>query len=533
MSLDSVPLTVRVGNQHITRDVAGLSFRKEAVGGVQNITLRLKRPLDRFDSDLAALSKVYVYDARSAVAVAEARLSDIGRSASSNDGQTWDMTCFGPAQHAYDKTFPYIMIDRSLERWTRQKDSTKAARTQQDELDADSKTLEILADEGKTVTTSWLGVWIYRGLIESGQNLARIDCTFDAGITNTDYLMRVVVGSTVAVSASASTTAAAKSAVVSTDFTNPENTPTLRALRQTSNIAGAETHWFQFSNVSVRATRYDKDGTVLTPAANYTTSTMLADGVVKDLLGRILDQYDGANAIVDGTASYAIDQLAYPDGVTAGQVLEDLMDLEPAYRWFCGPSTSAGKYAFTWALWPTSVRYEALLDDGGDFPASSQELYNQVTVRYRHSNGQIRQVTSTGACPILDAAGITRSTIIDAADEIGSAAAATRLGANFLADHKYPKNAGTLTIARPIRDLTTGAMVRPHEIEPGELIRVRGIESYPDALNASSNDGQTVFRIWAMEYTSDSDAATLELDSWPRTTAHAIAKLKRARARKR
>ena len=42
-----VPLTVRIGNKHITREVSGLQFRKEAIGGLKSINLRLARPLDR------------------------------------------------------------------------------------------------------------------------------------------------------------------------------------------------------------------------------------------------------------------------------------------------------------------------------------------------------------------------------------------------------------------------------------------------------------------------------------------------------
>ena len=42
--------------------------------------------------------------------------------------------------------------------------------------------------------------------------------------------------------------------------------------------------------------------------------------------------YDGAGAVIS-TTTHLIDQLAYHDGVTPFQVLEDLMALEPAYYW--------------------------------------------------------------------------------------------------------------------------------------------------------------------------------------------------------
>ena len=76
-------------------------------------------------------------------------------------------------------------------------------------------------------------------------------------------------------------------------------------------------------------------------------------------------------------------------------------------------------------------------------------------------------------------------------------------------------------------------MVDPWEIEPGELIRVNGVESYADALNADDRDGVAVFRIWAMDYASDSNAATLELDTYPRNVYGALKRLIERRKPKR
>lgn len=229
-----------------------------------------------------------------------------------------------------------------------------------------------------------------------------------------------------------------------------------------------------------------------------------------------------------------IDQMVYPDGISAREVLDDLMALEPAQFWTSGPSGITGSgYQFSWTLWPTTVRYEATMEDGGNFPTTTTELYNKVLVRWYDRRGRSRSTTRTGTCPILDAAGITRQAVVDVSNELGSLSNAQRIGDNFLAAHKYPPNGGVLNVARPIRDLYTGRMVDPFEIEPAELIRVRGVESYPDALNASSNDGQTVFRIWAMQYADSTNTSNLELDTYPRDTAQALARLQRMRNRKR
>lgn len=533
---ERVPLAVRIGSRHITREVSGLSFRKEAVGGLKSINLRLARPLDRFDPDLAALSSVYIEDGRTAEIIAEGRLSDFGRSAGS-DGQQWELVAFGPAQHAADVAVPLVYFDASTAEWHRSTYTSPSSQTWYDEIDEDISGCMMRPSEGSTVSTSWVADMIHRSVRRAGMELGRIRCSWDAGVTNADYVLQLVTragtgGGSTAASASANTAGGTLSGVVVTDFTQGDDVVSVRVVRNTSSIVATENHFFHFFSFAIRALIYSADGAART--TGYANDYILAHEVVNDLLGRpgVLDQFDGAGATVDTGGTHQFDQLSYPDGVTPEQVFDDLMLLEPAYRWTTGPNAGSG-YAFRWEPWPTTVRYEVDLNDGGDFPASSQELFNKVTVRWRDRDGRSRTTTRTLACAILDGAGINRSTTIDLSDEIGSSAAAVRAGDNFLAEHNVPNNAGTITVSRPVRDRSTGLMVDPHEIEPGELIRVKGVESYPDALNASSNDGQTVFRIWSMTYSSDSASAVLELDTFSRTVANALARLGKRRTRKR
>lgn len=536
----TVPLAVRIGDTHITREVSAVKFRKEAVGGVRNIQVRLARPLDRFDANIAAYSRIYLYDARSGATLAEGRLSDFGRGASAGDGQQWDIVAFGPAQHASDKMFPYIVIDQQVDRWSLNDYKTVSI--------ASIKNLEegggyvdghqMAVPTGSTAGTSFVAAASYRAILEAGQKLGSIITSWRAGLADADY--KAYIGSSQGIGgslhdayiASFATGTTNKTVVVVTDFPNGDDVARLHMTRVTSSITGADTHWLKWSGLMIRALLVDKVGTEIT--TGYSTAYVNAHNVILDLLGRVLDQYDGANAVISSAGTYQIDQLAYPDGITAAQVLDDLMLLEPAFYWTTGPSDpTTGKYPFTWQAWPTTVRYEVDLEDGGSFPTSSQELWNRVLVRWKSKSGIVRTVVRTRACAILDAAGVTRQTVLDLGDEIGSPAAATRAGDNFLASHNVPANAGTLTVSRQIRDLTTGAVVDPQEIEPGELIRVRGVESYPDSLNASSNDGLTVFRIRSMEYDSDSNSAVLELDTDSRSTANALARLIKRRTRRR
>lgn len=523
MSL-AIPVAVRVGSRHVTRDVTGLTFRRDAVGGLKYLAFTLNRPLSKFDPDLVPFATCTLYDTRSAAPLGVGRLADPGRG-SGTAGETWDVTAFGHSIRTTDITLPYVLVDSSLERWVRSSSSTKNATTNTDELSDGTPVLQIQAEEGKTVSTSWIGEYTYRGLVDSGQLLGRLKAERDDGVSDANYQRQLMAGATALAGANSSTTNAVHSIAVTTDFASGPQQAGIRFRRVTSATTGAETHWDQAYNVVVRAVTKNSVGTDIT--TGYTTDYVLANQVVIDLLGRFLLSFNGA-AIVDATGTYQIDQMAYPDGVTAETVLNDLMALEPAFRWYVD-----NEGLFRWEPWPTAVRYEADLRAGGSFPASTQELYNKVTVRYRKPDGQTATVTRTLACTILDNAGITRQAFMDLADEIGSAAAAARAGDTFLLDHNVPANAGTVTIGAPIRDLSTGRLVDPFEIQAGELIRLRGVESYPDALNASSNDGLTVFRIWSMTYSSESSSAALELDSPSRTEINALVALAKRRDRKR
>lgn len=533
-----LPLTVRVGNRHITNLISGLQFRKEAIGGGVYLSMRLYQPLARFDTDVQGLAKVYLYDARSAETLWEGRLTDLGRTAGA-DGQAWDLVAFGPKIHATDTTQALIYVDTRLDEWRRSMFSTRNATTQTDERGEDTPTLLVAAEEGKTIATSWQGSWGYRAVRRAGMKLARIRCDWDAGVTNTDFDLMIHTHEGDNVSGGAADTDDANTAggtlstvVGDANFPNGRDVAELRVERNNTAGTGIEDHWFEFYDISVKALRVDKTGAEITTGYGSGVTVTAAE-IVEDLLGRVLNQYDGANATVDTTGTYTIDQAAWPDGVTAEQVLADLMVLEPAFRWYCKHDVTGDGYQFFWEPWPTTVRYEATLDDGGSFPSSWQEVFNKVTVRWTGRRGEPRTTEVESTVDRFDAEGIVRSTVIDLADEVGSSAAATRAGENFLADHAVPKNAGTLTISRPVRDLTSGRMVWPFELVEGELIRVRGIESYPDALNASSNDGLTVFRMHAVQFDSDACSASVELDADSRTQANALRKLAKRRHRKR
>jgi hypothetical protein len=284
-------------------------------------------------------------------------------------------------------------------------------------------------------------------------------------------------------------------------------------------------------DVVVLCERVNADGSEMT--SGYTASTVLASDVVADLLGRLLNQYDGALASITAS-TYAIDQLAYPDGVTAEQVLNDLLKFEPDFIWEALEEMPNGKARFNFRQWGSTVRYHAIAVGGFESPGSAVELFNAVNVRWVDELGRSRITRRTQAVPELDDEDLTREGFVDLGSEAGSPANAIRAGDQFLAGHAIAPNAGTLRVKQPIFDAQMGRMVKPWEIRPGYLLRVRDVQPRLDALNASDRDGVSVFRLVGVEYNADQNEATLELDSAPQTLQSTVAALSaRVAARRR
>lgn len=525
-----LPLAVRVGDRHITQQVQSLAFRKEAVGGVRSITFNLARSLTDLNG-LDPLAKVYVYDTRNASTVAQARFADPGRTADSN-GQRWDCVAFGPTQHAADVTQPRVFIERGLSDGWQQVEPgppwPSAGSSQRPNAGA-TASQGVLGQfgSGESIVPDSRTVYRYNRIWQTGQQLAYIGANWVAGMTDPLWQVEMITGydgsfSTVAAGTGATMVGASQGAAVDTHFLYGHNTVALRLRWVGAPTTTGNDTWAFWQDVVIEAVRMNKAGVPI--SAGYTGGTT-ADKIVADILGSgFMPQVDSANATI-ATNATNISQLSYPSGVTAEQILADMMRLEPAYRWYTGPDITGNGYQFRWEPWPTTVRYEATLDDGGNFPLSTQDLYNRVSVSWVDQSGAQRMTYASGAVPILDKNGLFRRAFIDLGSELGSDAQATAAGVNFLAQHKVPKNSGSLTIARPIRDVILGCDVQPWEIEAGELVRIRGVEAYPDALNTGAYDGASVFRIYAVDYNSEGNAASLSLDADPHTTEDALVTL--------
>lgn len=560
MSL-TVPLSVRIqtrlADKHITKHVSDLWYRSVAPGGFAACTVTLHRPIDMRQLDIAHYARLYVYDTRNGVCVWEGRIEDLGRSAGDN-GMVWEIGAVGPMAHTRDRTIPLIYVDSAIDSqsWVRVEDVTPGAnfRTGNDpgatSGTADTQALVFQFPQGLGIGTNSRVVARYKKLQEAGQKLARYDYTDDEGRTEANLSVQCVTrtdgdlsGGENSRTATFDTAGHGSSAkVITTDWPSGRTTMELRIIWTGGSVTvGDDVTWAAFRNVVIQATRYNAAGSELTAAADYPSNTITADLVVNDLIGRLLTQYKATSV---ATGGHNIDQLAYPDGVTAAQVLDDLMALNSDYRWLVfdqvdnlgNPtlrSTVDGKYGFEWAAEPSDVGYEASARDGLDLPGTSADLYNAVTVRWRDQTGQIRRTRRTQSVPELDDLSMTRESWIDLGDEIASSSAAARAGDEFLAAHARPMAAGRLTIAHPItfcRANSWGAgRVDPWQVRPFETIRITGLAD-GEILEGQPSvpDGVTSFFVVGTEYRASTNAVELELDRYPVTTARGISSTARA-----
>lgn len=536
-----IPLTAVLqssgGSRPVTLDIRDLQFRWSVPGGFGGCTIDLARPLYMQPTELDYYAELTVYDARNAAAAYTGRVEDLGRSAGP-DGAVWQVAAVGPSAHTQDDTRPIIYNDRRLDAWIKATGVTLEAQTAQTTIGEDpggtgNDAIVLTMQSGLPVTGNEGSTAEYRALVDSSQKLAIMGYIHDSKFASAIWKVRGFSSiSTVWRDNNMSNVLSATDyGFIGTDWVAGEARPFLKIVWTGGASTTSET-WTSFMDVIIVATRYLKDGSE--KLSGYASATdavgILASEVVADLLGRVLPQFDGDTADITAT-TYRIDQLAYPDGVTARQVLDDMMDIEADYYWAAWEKTSAGLNRFEWVQWPTTVRYEADAQlDQLNSPASAAEMYNKVNVRYRDTRGIIRQVTRTATVASLTAAGLNRTAFVDLGDELGSAANAARIGDQFLTEHAAPPNAGQLTVSRPLLDLKTGRMVQPWEIRPG-LVRVRGVQ--PAGAGTSGRDGFTVFRVVGADYRAADNSVQLELDSRSRTTAQLVAALVRQQKKRR
>jgi hypothetical protein len=207
---------------------------------------------------------------------------------------------------------------------------------------------------------------------------------------------------------------------------------------------------------------------------------VLASQVVEDLLGRLLTFCDPGTAQVDVT-TFAIDQLSWPDGVKAADVLGGSSSLfEPDFLWEILETLDNGKHRFNYRAWPTTPRYVVSVRDGWQQRGSDVDLCNRILVTWTDAAGKTVPVPVTAASLGLAGIGLPVDALGTRVKDADPVTFLTVWGPRRTPPGSVARSsptrsthpvAGTVVVRRPILDLLTGGMVMPWEIEPGYLCR--------------------------------------------------------------
>lgn len=514
----------------ITRKVSGLRFRKTAPGGHADASCKVNLPVTEFP-DLGPADRLYISDARTARVVFDGYTNNPGTT-TGRDGDGFDVNALGGQSRLADKAQRFVYVDRALTSWTQDTVRGQApSGTAQTSTGPDGSgalqgkpVLYLQFNPGQPVGTDGEVGLTYTGLAGADMKIGGLALDWDAGVTDSGWLM-------------AWHTWPAPSHLVQTGFDSGgfsfavfagsasldagQSMIAFRAIRAglATNVS-TDIVWAASGNVSVLGQLVDRFGADLdmsTTAHIYLTNTwILACEVVEDLLGRALTFCDPATATIEAT-SYAIDQLAYVDGVKPAQVFEDLLLFEPDMLWEILETNPQGRHRFNYRAWPTEPRYVIPSSIPVTRPGGDVDLCNRIAVSWSWTDKdgnhpEVEIVTSI--VPELDRVSRVRD-----ADPVtlpagrGSAANAQRLGEQILAAKATPPKAGTCVVDRPIMDLYTGTMAMPWELEPGYLAQAMATGE--------------VLRVTEMEYTDDSCSTTLTLGEPMPTPEQRIARLER------
>lgn len=533
------PLTVRIydgeSSRVVTRYVRGLRFRKTAPGGHADASCRLVLANSLF-TDLGPADRIFIYDGRTGQTVWEGYTNNPGTQ-SGRGGEGFELSALGGMSLARDRAERLVYLDTSLEQWTvdwlgKQANSATTAVGQFPE-DAGSRaakpTLFMQFTPGQPVANNAQAGMRYRGLEGSSMKLGGFAGFYDGGQIDANYEIEWHWPGTLIQDISQSTNGGGIVKYAGLDFTpGPTDTVGVRLRRvgggATNIAAGNDNVWGAFGEVKVLGQLVDRNGAnrpmattahvtiPVSPTFLTTEAYILASEVVEDLLGRLLTFCSPSSSVIEAS-TYPIDQLAYMEAATAGQVLEDLCLWEADMLYEVLESNAALKHRFNWRAWPSTARYVLPPSMRVERPGSDIDLCNRIAVNWTDTEGN-RQVTIRTSVVAALGSRIRDAEPITLPEGQGSQANAERIGDQVLAAKAAAPKAGKATVDRPILDLLTGQWVQPWEIEPGYLVH----------LQQTDED----LRLTEVEYDDESTSATLTLGEPVLTIEQRVARLVKA-----
>lgn len=539
LNASTVPLAVRVKNNRYDGLITGYligapKFTKTDPGGYRAGSFVVSQRLGFRSDMIQPYSRIYFYNKRNGDTVFEGDVSHPGRSVG-DAGELLEVLVEGGAERLNDWSGQRIFIDRDMQSWMLTNTATRGTRADvgEDLGGSGADALTLAFPNSMHVETNSRAEVGYFNLREAGQELGAFNYAWDGGHISGSpgWLVRGIVSppSDLVRTQVLDTAASGGSiAVVGVAFVTGTNVAYMQLIwtGTPGSTAATDITWASMLRVIIQCRYKLKDGVNYLPSGSYDDYTT-APKVVNDLLGTVLfDTFDGPNAQVDTGAGYSIRQLAYPDGVTPKQVLDDLMTFEAGCTYIVGPSKpGADKYSFKWMARTNTVRYEfSTWADEYSAGAQAVDQFNEAVTRWKSPNGLAKSTVTTQSIPEMTAMGRNRRYFQNLGDSTSDLDNATQSNAAVLADHRYPQNGGQVTVSRSIVDLFTGRRVEPFEIEPSYLCRIVGVNPSADALNNTSRNGSTLCRIVSADYDAGSHSVSIALDSVPWSMARAIAR---------
>lgn len=537
-----IPMAVRISNDRYDGLITGFlheppSCKFADPGGMIAASIKVDYQLGVRTDIFKPYSRVYFYNKKNGDVIFEGDMSHPGRA--TDDGFLLEINIDGGIDRLSDWSGPRIWVDRDHEGWKKNPATSVIATTVESGDDRggsgnDALTLAFPSDQ-HVETNSRCEAGYFR-IRESGQELGWFNYSWDGGHNSGSpgWLVRSIATppSTVVRSQILALAGSGGSgAVVGGSLPAGSNTVYLQLIwtsgSSNTGNAGADIVWASIMTLVVICRLKDKTGAFQPGSIPPYNDYLTAEYVVHDMLGTELlnTSFDGANAQIDAGAGYGIRQLAYPNGVTPKQVLDELMNYEEDMTYLVGASNPINnKYSIKWMLRSNTIRYQfyVWIDE---YSASPQDVdqYDTAIARWKAPTGLIKQTVTTQSIPELTAVGRSRRIYQDLSDTTSDSNNAAQANSILLNDHRFPLNGGKIKVSRLVVDEWTGRRVEPWEIQVGYIANIVGINPNRDSLNSSPRNGSTICRIVANDYSGSEHSASLDLDSEPWSMFKAIA----------
>lgn len=547
----------------VTAEASRLRWKKILRGGDSSVNFNLKRSIDA--EELASFGTATVYCAETGQEVCSGRLLNPGKALSAS-GEEWEVSALGHGLAILqDQQRPYVLMDQLDEKWYQAFKNTEKATWAQGEkpnssVDGILLTTTDTVKAGKRsdlryyemreaemtvpgsvdrTTIAAVGWTVEGGRTSTGNRFIVYASDFDSGsfivINGTLPSAEVPPGSDANRNSAGNTMTATIPALTNNRYIGVHWTLAddidnifLRYYRTTTaDLVATDADWFHVRDIRVQAVRLDRNGNPYITQADYDTWQLTLEQIVVDCLVRFCPDIDATTAEVF-TIGLPFEQVAWPEGVTPYQVMDELLAAASG-TWGAtwevfGKNYDTGKYPFTMRQLPDSSDVRYVVSNPLDYrrTGNDDEAYNEFWVSSTNKQGRTIMTRQAFVTPELTELGLTRSTTLAKGDESISA---SEIAAAAWLDARYSANAATVTLGAEILDTYTGRWIEPWEVECGYNMRLQGVSTKADALNTEATRGAAVFRTISVDYDADSGVAEVELNAVTFDEQQALASL--------